>query len=344
MIIYLDNAASTPTDRRVLKEIVRVAKLYGNPSSYNDCGREAREYVEKARLKIARFLGARGEEVVFTGSGTESNNLAIQGVARNFQFPKPHIITTQIEHPSVLRPIERLEKEGFKVSYLSVDKEGLVGLEELKRTLRPETVLVSVMYANNEIGTIQPVVKISKIIRDFHNGKFQVCEKAPLFHCDACQATEYLDMNVNHLGVDLLTFNGSKIYGPKGAGVLYARRGTKLSPMILGGEQEGGLRAGTENVPAIGGMAVALDGINTHSTSSGQKRESARLTVLRDYLIKEVKSRMPDAVINGALGDQRLPNNMHLSVPGLSSEVMLLELDKYGICVGSGSALTSPSV
>ena len=344
MIIYLDNAASTPTDRRVLKEIVRVAKLYGNPSSYNDCGREAREYVEKARLKIARFLGARGEEVVFTGSGTESNNLAIQGVARNFQFPKPHIITTQIEHPSVLRPIERLEKEGFKVSYLSVDKEGLVGLEELKRTLRPETVLVSVMYANNEIGTIQPVVKISKIIRDFHNRKFQVCEKAPLFHCDACQATEYLDMNVNHLGVDLLTFNGSKIYGPKGAGVLYARRGTKLSPIILGGEQEGGLRAGTENVPAIGGMAVALDGINTHSTSSGQKRESARLTVLRDYLINEVKSRMPDAVINGALGDQRLPNNMHLSVPGLSSEVMLLELDKYGICVGSGSACTSHSV
>src|SRR3989344_2856218 len=340
MIIYLDNAASTPTDRRVLKEIVRVAKLYGNPSSYNDCGREAREYVEKARLKIARFLGARGEEVVFTGSGTESNNLAIQGVARNFQFPKPHIITTQIEHPSVLRPIERLEKEGFKVSYLAVDKEGLVRLEELKRTLRPETVLVSVMYANNEIGTIQPVVKISKIIRDFHNRKFQVCEKAPLFHCDACQATEYLDMNVNHLGVDLLTFNGSKIYGPRGVGGLCVSRGVKISPILLGGEQERGLRAGTENLPVIGGLAAALDQIS--------KDEAKRLTVLRDYFIEKISVLLPDAKINGPVDKRlaksfihRLPNNVNISVSELTSEVLLLELDKYGICAGSGSACTS---
>ena len=342
--IYLDNAASTPIDKKVVSEMVKAAKLYGNPSSYNNCGREAREYIELARLKIARFLGARPDEIVFTSSGTEANNLAIQGIARSFKFlifnfktkskfknSKPHIITTQIEHPSVLESIKRLEAEGFDVTYFPVDKEGFINPNELQSALRLETVLVSVMYANNEIGTIEPIKKIGKIIKDF-----KINGTVPLFHVDACQATEYLDMNVNHLGVDLLSFNGSKIYGPRGIGVLYVRRGIKLSPVMAGGEQERGMRAGTENLPAIGGLAVALDGID--------KKGGERLAGLRDYFISEVQNLLPDIAINGAQGDDRLPNNINISAPNLSSEVLLLELDKYGICAGSGSACASHAV
>ena len=354
--IYLDNAASTPIDKKVALEMTQAVKLYGNPSSYNDCGREAREYIEKARLKVARFLGAHSDEIVFTSSGTEANNLAIQGIARNLQFTiynlqsnskskklKPHIITTQVEHLSVLEPVRQLERSNFNVTYLSVNREGFVDLEELKRSLRPETVLVSVMYANNEIGTIEPIIQISKIIKEFNksleirNSDLEIGgTRRVLFHTDACQATEYLNMNVNHLGVDLLTFNGSKIYGPRGIGVLYKRRGVKLFPLLFGGEQESGLRAGTENLPAIGGLAVALDGIN--------KKERERLAGLRDYFIKKITDSLPDILVNGALGVQRLPNNINISVPGLSSEVLLLELDKYGICAGSGSACTSHAV
>lgn len=338
-ITYLDNAASTPTDSLVFLEMAKAVKIYGNPSSYNDCGREAREYLKKARLKVSGFLGATPEEVIFTGSGTEANNLATQGMARKFKSSKhkPHIITTKIEHPSVLKPVKWLEKNGFDVSYLSVDKEGVVNLDELKSSLRPTTVLASIMYANNEIGTIQPVLEISKIIKNFRSRKLEIIEKTyPFFHTDACQATEYLDMNVNHLGVDLLTVNGSKIYGPKGVGALYVRRGIELSPLILGGEQEYGLRAGTESVVSIGGLAVALGGID--------KKEGERLSVLKQYFINEIKNLMPNIKINGAQGGKGLPNNVSISVPDLSSEAMLLELDKYGICAGSGSACTSHSV
>lgn len=326
--IYLDNAASTPIDKKVAFEMAQAAKLYGNPSSYNDCGREAREYIERSRLKVARFLGAHSDEIIFTSSGTESNNLAIRGIATNFKDQKSHIITTKIEHPSVLRSVERLEKEGFAVSYLSVNKEGFVNRDELQKTLRPETILVSVMYANNEIGTIEPIVKIAKAIKE--------TSRQSLFHIDACQATEYLDMNVNHLGADLLTFNGSKIYGPRGIGVLYVRRGTNISPIVLGGEQEFGLRAGTENLPAVGGLAVALENIN--------KKDGERLSKLRDYFLKTIMELIPELKINGASGKERLPNNINISVPGLDSENLLLELDKYGICAGSGSACTSHAV
>src|SRR3989344_2335202 len=327
--IYLDNAASTPIDKKVAKEIIMAARLYGNPSSYNDCGREAREYIEKARLKVARFLDAHSDEIIFTSSGTESNNLAIFGVAsaiseNQTQNSKLHIITTQVEHPSVLRSVERLEKDGFEVSYLSVGKEGFVNPDELKSCLRPTTVLVSIMYANNEIGTIQPITEVFKIIKNFRNrdidmSKFRNIqhEKFPIFHVDACQATEYLDMNVNRLGVDLLTFNGSKIYGPRGIGALYVRRGVGLSPILLGGGQEHGLRAGTENLAAIGGLAVALDRIDP--------KEGERLIVLRDYFFKEIKNLLPDIVVNGALNDERLPNNVNISVLGLTSEVLLTE-------------------
>jgi len=391
--IYLDHAASTPIDKKVVAEMAQTVKLYGNPSSYNDCGREAREYVEKARLKVARFLGAHSDEIVFTSSGTEANNLAIFGIASAIsenqtlnskleilnksekfktQNYKPHIITTQIEHPSVLEPIKQLEREEFDVTYLSVDKEGFVNVDELKNSLRPTTILVSVMYANNEIGTIQPLTEIGKQLSDFRKRKLETLnpkietnsklktqnfkrlefrisdlefdEKFPIFHVDSCQATEYLDMNANRLGVDLLTLNGSKIYGPKGVGVLYVRRGIKISHILLGGEQEAGLRAGTENLMSIGGLAVALDRID--------KKEGRRLVDLRDYFIDKISTLLPDIKINGPVNDRhsmsvingRLPNNVNISVPDLTSEVLLLELDKRGVCAGSGSACTSHSV
>lgn len=329
--IYLDNSAATPVSKAVLKEMNRVAGLYGNPSSYNDRGREAREELEKARARVATFLGCHKDEVIFTGSGTESNNLAISGLAA--ANPTGGFITTPIEHPSVLRPFEKLAAEGRNVEYLKVDEFGKVDLHDLERRLNSDTVLVSVMYANNEIGTIEPIVKIGKLIKEF---KSKNGGRGPWFHVDACQATEYLDIGPNRIGADLVTFNGSKIYGPRGLGVLYVRRGVKLSPLTLGGEQENNLRAGTENLMAIAGLAKALDEIDSE--------EGKRLSHLRDDLIEGVRRTLPEAVINGDFGHDRLPNNVSVSIPGLTSEVLLLELDKKGISAGSGSACTSHSV
>lgn len=320
----------------------------GNPSSFNDEGRKARKALEDARLKIARFLGVHKEEIVFTSSGTEANNLAIRGIARNFKFSilnlkkrskfqkqKPHIITTQIEHPSVLEPIKELERMGFGVTYLPVDKEGFVDPQELKNNLRPETILVSVMYANNEIGTIEPIRKISQVIEDFKIGEAMY----PLLHVDACQAAGYLDMNVNRLRADLLTFNGNKIYGPRGIGILYVRRGIRLNPEMLGGDQEFGFRAGTENLPAILGLAKAVELIQKNLGL-----RSLSIKKLRDYFIDQLKTQIPDVILNGPKGDLRLPNNVSISFPDLTSETILLELDKYGIYAGSGSACTARSV
>lgn len=332
--IYLDNAAATPVDGRVKKEMERVSGIYANPSSFNDAGRRARQEINIARVKIARFLGARPEEIIFTGSGSESNNLAVLGAAKTAGRKKREILTTPIEHLSVLEPIKSLAP-GFKTIFLKVDDAGMVDLSCVGRLLSPKTFLISVMYANNEIGTIEPIKKISKIIKNFRNLK--TYEKAyPLFHVDACQATEYLDMNVNNLGVDLLSFNGSKIYGPRGIGVLYVRRGTPAAPLIMGGEHEGGLRAGTENLPAVAGLAKAVELING--------KEGKRISELRDYFFKKIKEIMPDVKINGAMGADRLPNNINISIPNVNSENLLLELDKQGIRAGSGSACTSHSV
>ena len=342
-VIYLDNAAATPINKAVLKEVSRAAELYGNPSSFNDAGRSAREEVEKSRLSIARFIGARAEEIVFTSSGSEANNMAIVGISAGGSRKKNKIITTPIEHPSVLEPVKLLKSQGRAVTSLKVDGAGLIDINDLESKIDGNTRLISVMYANNEIGTIEPIKKIAKIIKNFRqkleigNWELGIHETMyPLFHVDACQATEYFDMNVNNLGADLLTFNGSKIYGPRGIGVLYIRRGVKITPYILGGDQEGGLRAGTENLPAIVGLAKAISLID--------KNEYPRLTKLRDYFFERILKLLPDIRINGAVGEARLPNNINISIPGLSSEVMLLELDKYGIYAGAGSACTARSV
>lgn len=334
--IFLDNAAATPTDPLVKKEMFKGMDFFGNPPSFNDVGRKARKKLEEARQAIARFLGARSDEVIFTSSGSEANNMAILGLARMISSRR-EIITTPIEHPSVLKPLKFLEKDGFKATYPKIGSDGLVNLKDLENRLNRRTLLVSIMYANNEIGTIQPIKRIAKVIKEYKRNKFKINETIfPLFHTDACQATGYLDMNVNNLGVDLMTFNGAKIYGPRGTGVLYVRRGTLLQPLIYGGDQEHGLRAGTENLPAIVGLAKAVSLIDG--------KEGQRLAELRDYFFEKISRLTPDAKINGPLGQNRLPNNVHISIPDLDSENLLLELDKYGIYASSGSACTARSV
>jgi len=330
--IYLDNAAAAPIDPKVQKEVSRGMKIYGNPSSYNKLGREAAKELFKARTKVARFLGAHPEEVIFTGSGSEANSMAILGSAFVGYKNKSEIITTPIEHPSVLEPVKHLELKGFKSIFVKVDQYGFVDMKDLASKINNRTLLVSVMYANNEIGTIEPINKIGKIIGSFKKKGTGF----PLFHVDACQAAGYLNMNVNNLQADLVTFNGSKIGGPRGIGVLYVRRGIELEPFVLGGGQERGFRAGTENLPAILGLAKAIELIDI--------KESARLGNLRGYFINKVRQIDLDIKLNGPIGKECLPNNINISIPGLDSENLLLELDKYGIYAGSGSACTSRSV
>ena len=314
-------------------------KVYGNPSSFNNEGRKASKELSKARLKVARFLGAHPEEIIFTGSSSEANNMAILGVASFGSKNKNEIVTTPIEHPSTLEPIRDLSSKGFKVIFAKVDRYGFVDIMDISSKINNKTLLVSVMYANNEIGTIEPIIKIGKIIRAFRKKGTGF----PLFHVDASQAAGYLNMNANNLQVDLLTFNGSKIGGPRGIGVLYLKKETGLTPLILGGGQEGGLRAGTENLPAIMGMAKAVELVN--------RKESVKLTKLRDYFFDKLMVILPEIKINGPVFAKasagkpviynRLPNNINISIPGLDSEKILLELGKYGIHAASGSACTS---
>lgn len=330
--IYFDHAAGSPIAQPVLCAMTMASKTYGNPSAYNDAGRKASAMLAKARIRIARFLNARSQEVVFAASGSEANTLAILGTINAIK-KKGEIVTTPIEHLSVLEPIERLKKNGYNTKMLPVDAQGIVLCKTIEGTLKPSTLLISVMYANNEVGAMQPIMQIGKIIKEFRK-KHKI--QFPLFHVDACQAAGYLCMDVQRLGCDLLSFNGAKINGPRGIGALYVRSGIKIKPLILGGDQEHGLRAGTENLPAIVGLSSALDLIS--------RKESTRITKLRDELIKGIKQMLPDAKLNGPSDDDRLPNNVHISVPGVTSETLLLELDGAGISAGSGSACTSHAV
>jgi len=327
--IYLDNASTTPIDKNVAKAMaVCQASIYGNPGSLHKAGQVAKKEIVKARLRIAKVLNCKPEEIVFTGSGTESDNLAVLGTVR--AIGKGQVIVSSIEHHAVLNPAERLEAEGYKVIKLKVNKDGFVDLTGLEKNITPETVLVSIMYANNEIGTIQPIKEIAKIIKQ-KNPKMR-------FHTDACQASGYLDLNVQNLGVDMMTINASKIYGPKGVGLLYVKAGTKIQPIVFGGGQEKGLRSGTENVVGIVGLATALE-----LAQKNAKKESARETKLRDYFIKQILQKIPKTVVNGSLKD-RLPNNINISFLDVEGEAMLLWLDKYGICCSTGSACDSQNL
>lgn len=332
--VYLDNAAATPIDSGVKKEMLRVMDIYANPSSFNDAGREARKILEDSRLKMGRFMGARPEEIIFTSSGSEANSLAILGLAGVLE--PGEILTTPIEHPSIHESLKSLEKGSWKITYIKINKEGFVDINDLTTKLNSKVKLVSIIYANNEIGTIQPIAKISKIISEFNKKSDFNGTKPILFHVDACQATEYLDINVNNLGVDLMTINGAKIYGPRGIGVLYKKKEVNLKPLIYGGSQERGFRAGTENLPAVAGLSKAISLIN--------KKEFLRTSKLRDYFWAGIKKSLPDLRLNGPEGEKRLPNNINISVSDLDSENLLLELDRHGIYASSGSACTARSV
>lgn len=318
--IYLDHASATYLDN--------LQENFGNPSSIHQFGRKAKEALEKSRKKVADILNCQVSEIIFTNGGTESCNLAILGVARANKKYGNHIITTQIEHKAVLEPCRQLEKEGFQVTYLPVDKDGLVSPEDVKKSLTPKTILVAVMYANNEIGTIEPIIEIGRIIRNYR--------KKIYFYSDACQTAGYLDLDVKKLGVDLFTLSGSKIYGPKGSGILYVKQGTLIEPIIFGSGQEFNLRSGTQNVSGIVGFAKALE-----FAQKKKNKESKRLANLRDYLLKEIFKKIPKVIINGSM-TKRLPNNLNISILGVDGEFLLLQLDKKGIAVSAASACFDP--
>jgi len=325
--IYLDHAATTPVDPVVKKAMDPFfTEEFGNPSAFYEIGLRAQESLEDARARIAKILGCVPNEVIFTGSGTESDNLAILGVAR--AKGKGHIITSAIEHHAVSDTIEHLKEEGFTVTVLPVDKYGLVDPRVLEEEIKTETILVSLMYANNEIGTVEPIKELAAICR----------KKGVLFHTDACQAGGALPINVKKLGVDLMTINGSKIYGPKGVGCLYIRSGIKLEPIVYGGGQERGLRSGTENVPGIIGFAKALELAQKNCTS-----ENKRLIKLRDKLIKGLTTKIPNCFLNGH-PTKRLPNNVNITILDIEGESIILFLNELGVYASTGSACTSKSL
>lgn len=328
-MIYLDHAATTYVKPEVFEEMKPwFTELYGNPSSIYTIGRESKKAVEEARAQTAYCLGAHPTEIFYTGSGTEADNWAIKGVAFANRKKGKHLITSVIEHHAVLEAFEFLRKEGFEVTYLSVDENGLIDPEELKREIRPDTTLVSIMYANNEIGTIQPIQELAAIAH----------EKGVLFHTDAVQAMGNIPINVKELGVDLLSLSAHKFYGPKGVGALYMRKGIKMDTFMHGGAQERNKRAGTENVPGVIGLAAALklacenmDAYNKH------------LKQLSDRYIEKVLQRIPHVRLNGDR-EKRLSGNVNFSFRFLEGESLLLMLDMKGIQASSGSACTSGSL
>lgn len=326
-LLYLDHAATTATDPRVLEAMLPFfSEDYGNPSSlYRSAGR-ARQALQNARSTVAEVLGARPKEVVFTGCGTESDNLAIRGVALARRRQGRHIITTPIEHSAVLQTCQQLQQVfGYRVTYVPVDSAGMVDPDEIGRAITPETTLISVMYANNEVGTIQPIAEIGRIAR----------QRGVTFHTDAVQAGGALDLDVERLHVDLLSLSGHKLYAPKGVGVLYVRQGMPILPTQTGGGQEFGLRSGTENVPYAVGMAHALRLAHDVRASEGE-----RLRSLRDRLIRGVLEAVPDARLTGH-PTERLPGNASFCFGGLEGEALLLRLDVAGICASTGSACAS---
>jgi cysteine desulfurase len=335
--VYLDHAAATPLNSQVREVMLPyLDESYGNPSSFHTMGKQAKDVLDLVRGNIAQVLRVRPDELLFLSGGTESDNLAILGYARKNQKEGKHLITTEIEHHAVLTTMLHLEKkEGFEVTYLKPDVHGRVSASQVEDALREDTILVSVMYANNEIGTIQPIAEIGTMIEKWRKDHDR---PALRFHTDACQASEYLDLNVESLHVDMMTLNGSKVYGPKGMGLLYLKRGIKLQPLQFGGAQERGLRPGTENVAGIVGLAKALE-----IAQENRVEESARVEKLRDYLIKGIQLAVTKTRLNGD-ATNRLPNNVNISIMDVEGEALLLYLDAKGVFASTGSACTSASL
>ena len=326
--IYLDHAATTPISEPVLEAMIPFFRsCWGNASSVYGTGREARKAVEKARRQVAEAIGAEPREILFTGCGSESDNLAIKGTAFALKEKGRHIITTAIEHPAVLNTCRWLEKQGFEVTYIPPDKTGLIDPQLIRQAIRNDTILISMMAANNEIGTIEPVAEVGAIAR----------EQGICFHTDAVQAAGAVPINVNEWNADMLSISAHKFHGPKGTGALYVRHGTHIDSLIHGGEQERGLRAGTENVPGIVGLGEAIE-----IASRDLSRNAARTAFLRDRLIDRILAEIPGTRLNGAR-EGRLPNNCNISFERIDGEALLLRLDLAGIAASSGSACTAGS-
>ncbi len=329
MSIYLDNAATTPVLDEVVEAMSKSLKEnYGNPSSVYKIGRENKVVIEATRETVAKAINAKKEEIIFTSGGTESDNWAIKGVAYKHQNKGKHIITTKVEHHAVLHTCEQLEKEGFDVTYLDVDKTGRVSVEDVKNAIRPDTILITIMFANNEIGTIMPISEIGAIAR----------EKGIFFHTDAVQAFGHINIDVEDMNIDLLSLSGHKVHGPKGIGALYIRKGVVINNLITGGAQERRKRAGTENVASIVGLGVAVE-----DAIANLDEETKRLQEIRDYGMERLLSEIPYSMINGNR-EHRLPGNINVSFDFIEGESVLLMLDMKGIYASSGSACTSGSL
>ena len=329
-IIYMDNAATTSTSRAALDAMIPVLEReYGNPSSLHQLGQQAADLLADARKRVAACIGAQPDEIYFTSGGTESDNWAITQLAQaGAAKGKKHIISTAFEHHAVLHTLKRLEKEGFEVTLLDVHQDGIVRVDELKAAIRPDTCLVTVMYANNEIGTIQPIAEIGAVCR----------EQGIPFHTDAVQAVGHLPISVAKENIDLMSMSAHKFHGPKGIGALYCRRGIRLTNFIEGGAQERNRRGGTENLPAICGMAAALE-----DACTGMEERSKTVSAMRDRIIDEVVQNIPYVRVNGDR-EKRLPGNVNICFEGIEGESLLLRLDLEGICASSGSACTSGSL
>ena len=328
-LIYLDNAATTQVSEEVLNEMLPFFRqTYCNPSAIYSFAGEGKKAVDLAREKTAELIGAKTEEIYFTGGGSESDNWALKAAAEAYSSKGKHIITSKIEHHAILHTCEYLEKQGYEITYLDVDEEGKISLEELKAAIRPDTILISIMMANNEIGTMEPIAEIGKIAH----------ENGVLFHTDAVQAYGHISIHVDDMNIDMLSASGHKFYGPKGVGILYIRKGVKIRSFIHGGAQERNRRAGTLNVPGIVGFGKAVE-------IAGKKMEerAAKEIALRDHLIERILSEIPYVRLNGHRTD-RLPNNVNFCFRFIEGESLLILLDQLGVCASSGSACTSGSL
>jgi cysteine desulfurase len=328
-IIYLDNAATTQLDQAVFDEMKPYfIEYYGNPSSVYSIASDTKKAINIARDRVAQSIGADTSEIYFTNGGTESDNWAIKGIAESYGNKGKHIITTKIEHHAILHTCDYLEKQGYEITYLNVDENGLINIEELEKSIRNDTILISIMFANNEIGTIEPIKEIGEIAKK-HN---------VVFHTDAVQAFGHVPINVEEMNIDLLSASGHKIYGPKGVGFLYIRKSVKLKSLIHGGAQERQRRAGTENVPGIVGFGAA-----TKIAHDNMEERAKKEIELRDYLIEQIESNFDYIRLNGHRS-KRLPNNVNFCFRFIEGESLLISLDMKGICASSGSACTSGSL
>ncbi len=340
--IYLDCASATPVRKEVKKTMDKYWDVdFGNAGGIHSEGQKAKNAITKSRNKIAKLIGATESEIIFNSGGTEANNSAIFGVLNQLiedgtKIHDMHLITTKMEHPSVLNVFKWFEKKGADLDLLDINEKGTVDLDKFKKLLKPNTMLVSIMFVNNEIGTIQPIAEIAKIIRSFKKKELKNHESIlPIFHSDAAQALLYIDINVTKLGLDLMSLDSQKIYGPKGAGILFIKKGIEIEPLIKGGTQENGLRSGTENVPLVVGFAKALE-----LADKERKKETKRLTKLRDYFIKKILEKIPGSDLNGDL-ENRLPNNINISIPASNNDFSVIQLDEKGIACSTKSSCST---